>query len=725
MDIVPHETPKGNILIVDDAPDNLHLLSTTLTEHGYEVRGVINGAMALRVARSAPPDLILLDIKMPDLSGYEVCRQLKECPTTQEIPVIFLSALDEVLDKVRAFSSGGVDYITKPFQVAEVLARVETHLNLQTAKAEIRHLNAELEQRVQQRTEEIHQKNQALQASEARFRLIAENMSDLVCLQSVDGRYLYLSPSCQSVLGFQPDELLNTSIYDLIHPEDLQHGRLTISADLQPGAPPLVYRIRRKSNDYIWLETIAQAVRDSEGRTIQFVTTSRDVTARVLAEERLTYTALHDALTALPNRVLFMERVELAVRRLKRHEGYAFAVLFIDLDRFKLVNDSLGHAIGDALLVAIARLLESLVRDVDTVARLGGDEFTLLLDEIDDFTDALKVAQRILECLQTPLQVEGHTVFTTASIGIVFSSAEYQHGSELLRDADLAMYRAKGAGRSRYEIFDKAMHAEVLHLLKLENDLRQGLQKQEFLLYYQPIVELTSGQLRGFEALVRWNQPDRGLVSPNQFIPVAEDSGLIVPLGAWILRQACQQMRTWQASFPCAADLFMSVNLASQQIREPGFLNYLDQVLAQTHLAPHSLKLEITESTLLEGTEQIMMTLTHIRDRHIQLSIDDFGTGYSSLSYLHRFPINTLKVDRSFINQIQNSADRLGIVKAIVMLAQTLGMDVVAEGIETSEQFNYLRLLQCELGQGYFFAPPLEAVAATHLLQSLRPFNLN
>ena len=228
MDIVPHETPKGNILIVDDAPDNLHLLSTTLTEHGYEVRGVINGAMALRVARSAPPDLILLDIKMPDLSGYEVCRQLKEYPATQEIPVIFLSALDEVLDKVRAFSSGGVDYITKPFQVAEVLARVETHLNLQTAKAEIRHLNADLEQRVQQRTEEIRQKNQALQASEARFRLIAENMSDLVCLQSVDGRYLYLSPSCQSVLGFQPDELLNTSIYDLIHPEDLQNGRLTI-----------------------------------------------------------------------------------------------------------------------------------------------------------------------------------------------------------------------------------------------------------------------------------------------------------------------------------------------------------------------------------------------------------------------------------------------------------------------------------------------------------------
>jgi diguanylate cyclase (GGDEF)-like protein/PAS domain S-box-containing protein len=539
----------------------------------------------------------------------------------------------------------------------------------------------------------------------------------LVCLHEPDGLFAYLSPSCETVLEFHPNELVNTYPQALYHPEDLERVKLeTCQSILRGEIVNTTLRVSKKSGGYIWLETLAKPITNALGQIVQVQTTSRDVTQRVLVEQQLSHDALHDTLTDLPNRALFMERVELALSQLLRLGDYQFAVLFIDLDRFKVINDSLGHLVGDRLLIAIASLLKSCLRTTDIVARLGGDEFTILLDDIRDFTEATKIAERIQDQLRSPFCLEGQMVSITASIGIVLGSTEYTQGVDILRDADIAMYRAKAAGKARYEIFDKAMHAQAVHLLQLESDLQQALQRNELRVYYQPIFSIKTGDLVGFETLIRWQHPQRGFVLPDEFVAIAEDSGLIVPIGAWILREACHQLKTWHRAYPYDNALIVNINLASKQIRHANFLTQLDAILAETKLEGRYLKLEITEGTLIESTDTITEILLAIRARNVQLSIDDFGIGYSSLSYLSRFPINTLKIDQSFIKRLEQD-ENLGIVRAIVTLAHTLGMDVVAEGIETQDQLNHLKQLNCEFAQGYLFAPALDAGAAEALIK--------
>ena len=442
----------------------------------------------------------------------------------------------------------------------------------------------------------------------------------------------------------------------------------------------------------------------------------REIANRRRAEALLVYDALHDALTGLPNRTLLVERIEQAIRTARYDSTYQFAVLFIDLDRFKLINDSLGHTIGDELLVAISTRFRHCLRNSDIVARLGGDEFTVLLEGIQDASDATQVAQRILESLCKPFNLKGHTVASSASIGIVMGSTAYESAADLLRDADIAMYHAKETGRACYALFDRELHVQTLKALQIQNDLRQALERQEFILCYQPIVSLSTGKLIGFEALVRWHHPQQGFISPGEFISVAEETGFIIFLGEWVLREACRQMRQWQLQFPLHSPLTISVNISGKQFSQVNFVQQIEQILLETGFDAHLLKLEITESVLMENAQSSTTMLSQIQALGIRLSIDDFGTGYSSLSYLHRLRLDTLKIDRSFVRDVDLSVEKIEIIRTIIALAWNLGMDVVAEGIETKKQLFQLRSLKCEYGQGYLFAKPLDRAAIEALL---------
>ncbi|MDB9313011.1 EAL domain-containing protein [Spirulina sp. CS-785/01] len=563
---------------------------------------------------------------------------------------------------------------------------------------------------------ELKRAEQALRESEERLRLVTENMSDLVCLHEPDGRYLYVTPSSQSLLGYSPEELIGRNPYDLFHPDDLERIRQdSHNPALQGESCPMTYRIRTCSGHYIWLETLTKAIVDEVGNVVHLQTTSRDVSDRIKAELQLKHDALHDGLTGLPNRNLLMERLDLALKRAKRSPTFQFAVLFLDLDHFKVVNDSLGHITGDELLLEVANLLCEFIRDTDLAARLGGDEFVILLEEIQGIERAIKISERILAALRSPLQVTDREVFTSTSIGIVMQTPNHHQAEDILRDADLAMYRAKQRGRGRYAIFNPTMHLKVVERLHLENDLRKALENQELLLYYQPIVHLESQKIRGFEALLRWQHPRRGFVSPGEFIPIAEETGLIIPIGRWVLHTACQQLALWQADFPDQS-LSISVNLSVRQLQKT-LLGELQDILQTYDLPGNCLVLEITESMLVKNVEFTRELLSQIQFQGIRLSIDDFGTGYSSLSYLRQLPVDDLKIDRAFVNSRECDARNQVIAESIIALSNLLELNAIAEGIETPEQLEWLKTLGCEFGQGFLFSPPLPPHQVTPLLQ--------
>jgi diguanylate cyclase (GGDEF)-like protein/PAS domain S-box-containing protein len=456
-------------------------------------------------------------------------------------------------------------------------------------------------------------------------------------------------------------------------------------------------------------------------RTIELIRVNQqleqDIIKRQEAQEQLLHNSLHDGLTGLPNQRLFMERVQQAIEYTKQQNNYLFAVLFLDLDRFKVVNDSLGHLLGNQLLIAISHRLKSVLRTGDIVARFGGDEFTILIEEIEDISTAIQVAERIKKVLTLPFQLNEHRVFTNVSIGIALSRADYEQAAQILRDADVAMYSAKALGKARYEVFDPKMHEGAALLLELETALRHALLKQEeFRLDYQPIVSLTTGKIIGFEALIRWYHPERGLISPQDFIPLAEETGMIVSIGQWVLYEACQQMHRWHKKFPTSIPLTISVNFSGKQITQPDVFKEVKHILQETGLEPCCLKLEITETLLMDNFELATAVLSQLTALNVELHMDDFGTGYSSLSYLHRLPIKTIKIDRSFVTNIGSRGENLEIIRAIVTLAHNLNMSVTAEGIETVEQLAQLKALQCDYGQGYFFLPPMEGAEVEILL---------
>ncbi len=548
---------------------------------------------------------------------------------------------------------------------------------------------------------------------------ISADLEDVVWSISADNfATLYINPAVLKIYGRSEAEFFdNLNLwFEVIHPEDQRRVHAAIQPLLVTGYQEIEYRIVRPDGQVRWLLNRSHLIYNTTGQPVRIEGIATDITERKQMEEKLVHHAFYDALTGLPNRVLFMDKLRQAVERVKRSPEDLFAVLFLDLDRFKVVNDSLGHLVGDQLLVALAQRLQSCLQPDDVVARLGGDEFTILLSHLKSIDDATLVAENIHQSLKLPFNLHGYEVFTTASIGIALSTNEYNQPADWLRDADTALYRAKEQGKAWHIVFDSTMYDRAVKLLQLETDLRWAIERQELQIFYQPIVSVATGDITGFEALVRWLHPERGLISPNEFIPVAEETGLIVPIGQWVLRESCQQLRQWQLQFPAMKSLTINVNLSGKQFSQPHLVEQIDQILQETGLNPSSLKLEITESAIITSPEKAATILEKLKAFGMQLCIDDFGTGYSSLAYLHHFPIDVLKIDRSFVNQIDKDGEQLAIIRAIVTLAHNLGMSVVAEGVETMNQLVELKLLQCDQAQGYLFSRPLDREQTSALL---------
>ena len=691
------------ILIVDDTPANLAVAVDHLEAHGFLVRVAQDGKEALERARFILPDLILLDVMMPGIDGFETCRRLKAMETTRDIPVIFMTALTDTNDKLAAFAAGGADYVTKPFDVEELLARVEAHLALRAAQRQLAARNIQL------------------QASETRYRRLFETAGDgILLLDFATGQVIDANASLCAMLGYDRAELVGRTLWALDPFRDV------------PSCPRTLEELQAKDfvRDEHW------ELRTARGRTINIemainvyqVDTAkvihcniRDITERTLAHARIRHMALHDALTGLPNRVLLEDRLEHFIARARR-SGKRVAVLMLDLDHFKHINDSLGHHVGDRLLEDVANRLRTCLRESDIVARLGGDEFVIGLPELADGKEASAVAEKALKVLLEPFLVADHHLHVGGSIGIALYPADGGDAGALVRAADTAMYDAKEKGRSTFRFFTPALNEAAQRRLALTSDLRHACARGEFQLHYQPQVSTTSAAITGVEALLRWNHPKEGLISPLNFVPLLEEMGLIVEVGEWVLQTACRQNVKWQAEG--LPPVRMAVNLSSQQFYRGEIVHTVEQALRESGLDPQWLELELTESLTLDDTEITIQIMHDLKRLGVSLSLDDFGTGWSSLSYLRRFPLNRIKIDRSFMRDVVSHPSASAVVRSIMTLAQELGLDCIAEGVETAEQLSYLQTQSCGEIQGFLFSPGLPASEAGALMRSTRRLDI-
>lgn len=764
-------TPRqATILIVDDEPKNRSLLEVLLKPEGYLTVTANSGEEALAIVAEKPPDLILLDVMMPGLDGHDVAAKLKGNPATRNLPIIMLSALGDRGSKLAGLNAGAEDFLTKPIDRVELWVRVRNLLRLKEYSDSLAEHNQLLEQAVRGRNEEITERKRAetqiirlnrlygivsgINAAIVRTRNRQELFTEachiavehgqfrMAWIGSVDSKGTGLSPLAwsgfdegyfdkitQAIRNNKADTLVlavralqeKTPVVCNDIDSDPQFAHWRIDA-LQRGYRSMgVFPLMGDSQPVGLFVLYAPELNFFDVEEIKLLT---ELTANISyaleyikKEEKLNYLAYHDVLTGLPGRTLFHDRLVQAVTNAHRH-GDKLGVLFIDLDHFKNINDSLGHYVGDMLLKQVAALFTACMREDDTVARLGGDEFVVILASMASEDEAWMVSQKILKLMTEPFTIEAHELFVTCSIGIALYPKDGDDAKTLLQSADGALYLAKNKGRNNAQFCTAEMNAKALERLTLESELRQAINRQEFLLHYQPRVDMVSGEITGMEALVRWQHPVQGLLYPTKFIPVAEESGLIVPLGEWVLRTACEQNKAWQLAG--LKPVSIAVNLSARQFKQQDLVELVSSILQETELDPSYLELELTESMVMQNVEAAIATLNQFKVIGVKLSIDDFGIGYSSLNYLKHFPIGFLKIDQSFVRDITTNRDDAIIAKIIISMAHDLGLRVIAEGVETEEQKSFLCSHRCDEMQGYFFSMPLPAEEFEILLKERR-----
>ena len=694
----PVVAQKELILVIDDDIGIRDLARHVLTAQGFRTISADNGARGMRLFEEHKPEIVMLDLIMPEQNGFDVCIALRRSPHGKHTPILVITSLDDIESIDRAYQAGATDFVTKPFNWPLLCHRLRYMLRASRAISDLT-------------------KSREILADAQRLAGLSSWEWDL------NTNVVCWSKEIYARFGIAEDSVNSNadSFWNLIHPDDRDAVKEAFVTAIKAEKPyDQDYRIVLPNGVTQIIHVQGRTEYDGDGRALRMHGTIQDITERKRTEEQIRHLAFYDSLTSLPNRMLFKEQLNQALQSARREERYV-AILFLDLDNFKRVNDTLGHTVGDLLLQDVGARLAQCIRAEDsiarnpsdqanlTVARLGGDEFTVLLGRIANTQDAAKVAQRILDSLAEPILVDGHELFVSTSIGIAVYPFDGEETETLIKNADAAMYHAKSTGRSRYYFYNPSMNATALEKLNLERSLRKALERGEFVLYFQPLVHGETGEIIGNEALLRWNHPERGLVLPGEFIPLAEETGLIVPIGHWAIETACKQNMQWQQSgLPCVP---VMVNLSSLQFHDPKFVFKVEEILNATKLPPRYLTLELTESILIHDSEHNMATLLDLRRLGIGLSIDDFGTGFSSLNYLKRFPVDHLKIDQSFVRDITHDASNSAIALAIIALARSLNLGVVAEGVETPEERDFLRNNGSPNMQGFLFCEPQPAAA--------------
>ena len=724
----PEVNTKGEVLIVEDTPASLKLLSDLLGGAGYAVRQAPNGELALWTAQARPPDLILLDVRMPGLDGFEVCRRLKASPELCQVPVIFLSAQHDTDDKVRGFALGAVDFIAKPFQAEEILARTDAHVRLRRAQLQLAQERATLEQRVAERTAELEQVASTL-AREVQFRRANEDLlrlsgqvfeatQDAILITDPKGVIVTSNPAFTRITGYTAQEVRGMDIMRLQGGPDGDAACGALRQGLRSsGCWSGEVQTRRKSGDSYPSHLSATTVHGPDGAIINYIGVFLDISERKAEQHLIDFLSYHDALTGLPNRALLRERFE-QQRLAAIRDGQQMVLMCLDLDRFKNINDSHGQAVGDKALQVVARFLTGCVREGDTVARQGGDEFQILLQDDALLGRTMALAQTILAGLREELSVGGEHLALTTSIGIALCPADGDTLDDLLRHADTALVRAKEMGRDHYAFFTERMGSDIRARLAMQQQLRGAIARGEFEVHYQPQMCLRTGAMLGAEALLRWDNPVLGKVPPNLFIALAEEYGLITAIGEWVLDTVCAQIRAWLDAG--LGSIKVAVNLSGKQFAQDRTVPFVEATLRKYALAPACLGIEITESTVMGDPDKAVAALSCLKDIGVGISLDDFGTGYSSLGYLKRFPIDVLKIDKSFVDDVTTSSSDAAIALSVISLAHNLHMRVIAEGVETREQVDFLTEHGCDEMQGYYFSRPLALDAFTALLREKR-----